>query len=172
MLSELSVGKIGRTHGVRGEVRVHVTSDDPHRMETLREVKARKNGREMTLRIESVRYAKGTPIVKFREWNDPESAALYTGAELFIGREDALPLGKDEYFIGDLIGCRVETEDGKALGVLTGVLQTGANDVYEVKTDDHGDVLIPAIRDCVVGLFPEEERIVIRLMKGLIEDGV
>ena len=172
MLSELAVGKIGRTHGVHGEVRVHVTSDDPRRMETLSEVKARKNGKDIMLRVESVRYAKGTPIVKFREWNDPESAALYTGAELFIERKDALPLGKDEYFIGDLIGCRVETEDGKPFGILTDVLQTGANDVYEVKSEEHGEVLIPAIKDCVIFVSPEEERIVIRLMKGLLGDGL
>lgn len=172
MLKELSIGKIGRPHGVHGEVKVHVTSDDPRRLERLNAVAARRGGKETVLHITGVRYYQSTAIVRFREWTDPETAACWTGAELIIGREEAIPLGENEYFIGDLIGCRVETEDGTFIGTVKDVLQTGANDVYEVDSPVHGELLLPAIKDCVKELAPQEGRIVITLMKGLIADGV
>ncbi len=167
MLKEVAVGTILRTHGVRGEVKVLVTSDDSERLAQLGEVTLRAKGAEMNAKIVSVRYFKDTAIVKFTGIDSPEEAYPWIRAEILIPRDEALPLGENEYFIGDLIGCRVFLEDGTPYGILTDVLRTGANDVYEVRTDGGKEVLIPAIRECIVLLRPEEEKIVVHLLPGL-----
>ncbi len=91
------------------------------------------------------------------------------GAQLWIDRKDAAPLPEGMYYIPDLIGLSVLTDDGKRLGSLTDVLRTGANDVYCVTTDDGREVLIPAIRDCILETKPEEGRILVHLLPGLMD---
>ena len=99
-----------------------------------------------------VKYFKGRPIVKFKEFNSIEEVQKLRGCPLVVKREDALPLEEGEYFIGDLIGCTVYLEDGSTLGELTDVLRTGANDVYVVRKNDGSEVLVPVIPDCVLRL--------------------
>ena len=168
MLDELQVGVIRRTHGVHGELKVYTTSDDPYRFETLREVILSGRGKRRTARVEGVRYFKDLMILKLEGIDDPETAAQLCGMEILIPRSEAMELGENEYFIGDLIGCRVFTDEGKLLGELTDVLQTGANDVYQVKTEDGGEVLLPAIRECILRVEPEKGEILVHLMKGLL----
>ena len=83
-------------------------------------------------------------------------------------REDAVPLEEDEYYIGDLIGMEVFTEDGNKFGVLKDVMETGANDVYIVDTPEHGEILVPAIHDCILDVDIEEKKMKIHLLPGLI----
>ena len=80
-------------------------------------------------------------------------------------------LRKDEYFIADLIGMQVDNEDGQPLGTLRDVLETGANDVYEVALADGGQVLIPAIRECILEVDVEQGRMRVHLLDGLLEAG-
>ena len=82
-------------------------------------------------------------------------------------REDAVPLDDDEYYIADLIGMEVFTGDGH-FGVVKDVMETGANEVYIVESDEHGEVLIPAIRQCVLDVNVEEKKMLVRLLDGLI----
>ncbi|MCF0146470.1 MAG: 16S rRNA processing protein RimM, partial [Eubacterium sp.] len=84
-------------------------------------------------------------------------------------REDAVPLGENEWFIADLIGMDVYTEDG-LLGKLTDVMQTGANDVYCVQSPVHGEVLIPAIKQCIMNVNVEGGRMDVHLLPGLIQE--
>ena len=168
MLSEFQVGVITKTHGLRGEVKVYTTSDDPDRFETLDSVILRGRGNNRRVKIEKVRYIGEKTVLKLEGIEDVEAAAQIVGCDLMIPREEALELEENEYYIGDLIGCRVFLEDGSLFGTLTDVLATGANDVYEVRMEDGRKVLLPAIRECILAVFPEEERMVIHLMKGLL----
>ncbi|MBQ6469464.1 MAG: 16S rRNA processing protein RimM [Lachnospiraceae bacterium] len=168
MLSEFQVGVITKTHGLRGEVKVYTTSDDPDRFETLDSVILRGRGNNRRVKIEKVRYIGEKTVLKLEGIEDVEAAAQIVGCDLMIPREEALELEENEYYIGDLIGCRVFLEDGSLFGTLTDVLATGANDVYEVRMEDGRKVLLPAIRECILAVYPEEERMVIHLMKGLL----
>ena len=85
-----------------------------------------------------------------------------------IDREDAVDLEEDEYFIADMIGMKVCTEDGREFGTLKDVMETGANDVYIIDSLEHGEVLIPAIRECILDVDMDEERMTIHLMEGLV----
>ena len=84
-------------------------------------------------------------------------------------RENAVKLKKNEYFIADLIGMKVYTEDEAYLGVLNDVLATGANDVYEVRMENGKDVLIPAIRQCILDVDVENGVMKVHLLEGLLE---
>ena len=87
---------------------------------------------------------------------------------LYVTRENAVKLKKNEYFIADLIGLKVISDEGEDLGELTDVLQTGANDVYVIDSKEHGEVLMPAIKECVLNVDMESGIITVHLMNGLI----
>ena len=93
----------------------------------------------------------------------------FKGKNLFGTRENAVKLKKNEYFIADLIGMKVYTEDEAYLGVLNDVLATGANDVYEVRMENGKDVLIPAIRQCILDVDVENGVMKVHLLEGLLE---
>lgn len=164
MLDMIQVGAISSTHGLKGEVYIYLTSDDPRRFDNLKEVLLDTGASKRPLSIEYVKYFKGRPIVKFKGLDSIEDVQKLHGCPLVVKREDALPLAEGEYFIGDLIGCTVYLEDDTVLGELTDVLKTGANDVYAVRKTDGKEILIPVIPDCIVSKNPENRRIVVRLL--------
>ena len=163
----LQVGVISSTHGIRGEVKVFPTTDDPMRFKKLKKVLLDTGRERVELEVQSVRFFKQFAIVKFKGIDNINEIERYKGKGLFVPREDAVPLGEDEYYIADLIGMEVFTEDGH-FGVVRDVMETGANEVYIVESDKHGEVLIPAIRQCVLDVNVEEKKMKIRLMDGLI----
>ena len=163
----LQVGVISSTHGIRGEVKVFPTTDDPMRFKKLKKVFLDTGRERIELEVQSVRFFKQFAIVKFKGIDNINDIERYKGKGLFVPREDAVPLGEDEYYIADLIGMEVFTEDGH-FGVVKDVMETGANEVYIVESDEHGEVLIPAIRQCVLDVNVEEKKMKIRLMDGLI----
>ena len=164
MLDMIQVGAISSTHGLKGEVYIYLTSDDPYRFDNLKEVLMDTGSSIRPLSIEYVKYFKGRPIVKFKGLDSIEDVQKLRGCPLVVKREDALPLAEGEYFIGDLIGCTVYLEDGTLLGELTDVLKTGANDVYVVRKPGGRDILIPVIPECVLEKDPEHLRIVVHLL--------
>lgn len=166
MLDKLDIGVVISTHGLKGEVNVFPLTDDPGRFSDLDTVLLETPYGERNLTVESVRFFKGRPIVKFREITTIEEAEKIRRMYLAVRREDAIPLEEEEYFVGDLIGCDVFLEDGSLYGKLQDVLRTGANDVYEISRED-GTVYLPAIHECVIELCPEENRIVVRPMKEI-----
>lgn len=163
----LQVGVISSTHGIRGEVKVFPTTDDPSRFKKLKKVLLDTGREQLELEVQSVKFFKQFVIVKFKGIDNINDIEKYKGKGLFVPREDAVPLDEDEYYIADLIGMEVFTEDGR-FGVVKDVMETGANEVYIVESDDHGEVLIPAIRQCILDVDVEERKMVIRLMDGLI----
>lgn len=164
----LQVGVITSTHGVRGEVKVFPTTDDAARFKQLKHVLL-DTGREMKpLEIQGVKFFKQFVILKFKEIDNINDIERYKRCPLLVERKDAVELKEDEYFIADMIGIQVETEDGEVFGTLKDVMETGANDVYVIDTEEHGEVLVPAIKECILDVDVENRKMTIHLMDGLI----
>lgn len=164
----LQVGVITTTHGIRGEVKVFPTTDDPTRFEELKQVVLDTGRSQLSLEIEGVKYFKQFVILKFKGINNINDIEKYCKCALYVSREDAVALEEDEYFITDMIGMSVVTDDGERFGVLTDVMETGANDVYVVETEEHGEVLLPAIKECILDVDTEKQQMTIHLMDGLL----
>ena len=164
----LQVGVITSTHGIRGEVKVFPTTDDPKRFETLKNVVLDAGRTKLALEIENVKYFKQFVILKFKGINNINDIEKYTKMPLLVSREDAVELEEDEYFIADMIGMDVITDEGEAFGTLKDVMETGANDVYIIESEKHGEVLIPAIKECILDVDIEARKMKIHVMDGLI----
>ncbi len=163
----LQVGVITSTHGIRGEVKVFPTTDDVKRFKKLKQV-ILDNGKERRdLEIESVKFFKNMVILKFKGIDNINDVEKYKQSPLFVTRDNAVPLADDEYFIADLIGLNVQSDEGEELGEIADVLQTGANDVYVIKKKGVNDLLVPAIKDCVKEVCIEEGRMLVHLLPGL-----
>lgn len=165
----LRVGVISSTHGVKGEVKVYPTTDDPGRFNDLKKVLLDTGREQMELEIQGVKFFKNMVILKFKGYDSINDIEKYKGKDLLITRDQAVELGPDENFIVDLIGLSVITEDGEEFGALTDVIKTGANDVYEVKTKEGKEVLLPAIKDCVLKVDLENGTVTVRIMDGLLD---
>lgn len=164
----LRIGVITSPHGVKGEVKVFVTSDEAERFEALKTVWLFDKNTYTPLTIESTKYYKNMVILKIKEIPDRNEAEKYRSKELYVDRAHAVALSEDEYFLCDIIGARVMTDTGEELGILTEVLQTGANDVYVVKMKDEKEVLLPVIPQCVLDVNVEDCVVTVHLMKGLM----
>ena len=158
------VGVISNTHGIRGEVKVYPTTDNVRRFDDLKEVYVKSN-----LHVTSVKYFKNMVILKFKEFDNINDIIPYKGMNLLVTRENAIPLEEGEYYIADIIGSKVITDEDKILGTLTDVLQTGANDVYVVKTKDGKEVLLPSIEECILDRDIENKIVKVHIMKGLLD---
>ena len=164
----LRVGVISSTHGLKGEVKVFPTTDDPQRFRKLKKVLLHRGKEYLPLTIAGVRFFKNQVILQFKEFQDINEVERYRGRDLLIERDQAVPLAENENFIVDLIDLEVFDDTEKRLGVLTDVLQTGANDVYVVETSSHEEVLIPAIKECILEVDIEAGRMVVHLLDGLL----
>jgi len=165
----LRVGVVTTTHGVRGEVKVFPTTDDPARFKKLKKAYLDLGRELLPVTLEGVKFFKQMVIVKFKEINDMDKAATYRNKDILIDREDAMPLKENEFYICDLIGLKVITDEGEELGVLSEVLQTGANDVFEVTLPNKETALIPYIEDCVKEISLEEGKVIVHLLPGLLD---
>ncbi|HJA80342.1 MAG TPA: ribosome maturation factor RimM [Candidatus Mediterraneibacter intestinipullorum] len=163
----LQVGVISSTHGIRGEVKVFPTTDDAARFKKLKKVLLDTDREQVELEIQSVKFFKQFVILKFKGIDNINDIEKYKGKSLLVPREDGVPLGRDEYYIADMIGMEVFVGDER-FGVIKDVMETGANEVYIIDSDMHGEVLIPAIRQCVIDVDVEDKKMQIRLMDGLI----
>ena len=168
MEKRLQVGVISSTHGIRGEVKVFPTTDDVNRFKKLKKVYLETGKEQIPLEVQSVKFFKQFAILKFKGIDNINDIERYKRCPLLVERKDAVELDEDEYFIADMIGMTVETEDGKEFGTLKDVIETGANDVYVIESREHGEVLIPAIRECILDVDVEEQKMKIHLMDGLI----
>ena len=163
----LKVGVITTTHGVRGEVKVFPTTD-PERFLDLEYV-ILDAGREMKkLEIRNVKFFKNLVILKFNGIDNINDIEKYRKMPLLVSRENAVELEEDEYYMADIIGMDVYTEDGEKFGVLEDIMETGANDVYVVSTEAHTEELLPAIHDCILDVDTENRKMTVHLMDGLI----
>ena len=164
----LQVGVISSTHGVRGEVKVFPTTDDVKRFKKLKKVILDTGKEQLPLEIEGVKFFKNLVILKFDGFDNINDIEKYKGKRLLVDREHAVKLKKDEYFIADMIGMDVFTEDGELFGALKDVMETGANDVYIIEMSDGKEVLVPAIKQCILDVDIENRKMVIHLLEGLV----
>ena len=163
----LQVGVITSTHGVRGEVKVFPTTDDPERFKTLKHVLLDTGREKKPLEIQGVKFFKQFVILKFKGIDNINDIERYKGRPLLVSREDAVELHEDEYYIADLIGMKVKTDDGEN-GTLKDVIETGANEVYVVEFEKYGEVLIPAIHECILDVDVENMQMEVHLLEGLV----
>ncbi len=163
----LRVGVITSPHGVHGEVNVFPTTDDPKRFLDLKKIYLDTKKELIECEIKSVKFFKNMVILSFNGMDDRNAIEKFRQCDLLIDREDAMELGEDEYFICDLIGLDIIDEDGKKIGVLKDVMTSAANDVYVVEKTDGEELLIPAIRDCILDTSLEEGYIRVHLLPGL-----
>lgn len=190
----LRIGVITKPHGLRGEVKVYPTTDSPERFKELKEVVLKMPRGDMETEIEGVKIFKGLAVVKFKAFERVEDVQGLHGTEVYIDRRYGQPLEEGEYYIADLIGCKVLADEdlsryeglalsGNALGTVKDVLQTGANDVYVVDTgvkdpkskkDSAGnstrniEVLLPVIPQCIKAVDIEAGEIQVHILEGLI----
>ncbi len=166
----LQVGIITSTHGVRGEVKVYPTTDDVKRFKRLKEVILDTGKEQLTLEIEGVKFFKQMVILKFKGIDTLNDVESYRQKSLYVTRANAVRLHKDEYFIADLIGIKVFDEEDKELGTLEDVMPTGANDVYVIKLADGRELLLPAIKQCILEVDIAQGRMKVHVLEGLLED--
>lgn len=169
MVKSFQVGVIAGTHGIRGDIKVFPTTDDPKRFLKLKKVKVTVRGKEEVHTVSGIKFQDKFVILHLSGIDTPEDARLYRTLPIMIDREDAVKLPEGRYYIPDLLGSRVVDEEEKLLGTLTDVLQTGANDVYEITPEGGTPFLIPAIHDCILEVKPEEQYIRVHLLPGLRE---
>lgn len=171
--SELQVGVITGTHGIKGLVKVLPFTDDPGRFAHMHDVTAVcVNGERIPLEISHVGAHKDRILVSFKGMDNINLVEHLKGAELYVERKNAAPLDENEYYFADLIGMKVVRDLGgeeQEIGILTDIMQTGANDVYIVRTEKGHEMLIPAIRDCIESVDVDAGLMKVRLLPGMEE---
>lgn len=163
----LQVGVISSMHGVHGEVKVFPTTSDPNRYKYLKEVLLDTGKEKITLKLKGVKFFKQFVIVKFEGYDNPNDIEKYKGKPIYVTRENAVKLEKDEYFVADLYDIVVYEDNGEKLGVLTDVIETGSNDVYTIKCCDGSELLLPAIKQCILSVDISERKMIVHVMDGL-----
>ena len=166
------IGTIVNVHGLRGELRVLPSTEDPSRFELLKTIEVFPKNSENDSAVyvlENVRLHKTVVVLKLIGIDDRNAAEKLIGGVIKIPRSLALPLDDDEYYQKDLLDMSVVTEDGEELGSLVQILETGANDVYVVRHEGAKDLLIPAIKDCIISIDIPQKKMIVHLLKGLRE---
>ena len=166
------VGSITQTHGIRGEVKVFPLTDDISRFKNMKNLllDAGKEG-YISLEVENARPQKNLVILKFKGIDNIIDIEKYKGHGLYVTKDNRVDLKEDEYFIADLIGCDVflDSDKDNKFGTISDVMETGANDVYEITLESGKTVLVPAIKDCILDVDIEGGRMEIHLMEGLMD---
>ena len=167
MQEYFEIGQIVNTHGIKGFVKVVPFTDNIKRFEELENVYIDFKGNLILMTIDEVLYSKGNVLLKFKEAPDINMVEKYKNSILKIPRKNAVKLPKDTYFIADLIGLEVYTEEGKLLGKVDDIFKTGSNDVYVVKSEDGKQTLLPAIWEVIKNIDLKSNKIIVNLLKGL-----
>jgi len=164
----ITIGKVVSTQGNKGEVNVLPLTDSIDRFKNLATVFLRNNHGQAILNIEKIRIKEDMAILKLKDIENIEEAKTIVGSFLEVERKNAVKLPKDAYFIFEIIGLEVYTENNVFLGKVENVISTGSNDVYVVKRKDKEELFIPAIHDVVKNIDLEKKRITINIVDGLI----
>ena len=167
MEDRFQVGVITSTHGIKGEVKVFPTTDNVKRFKKNMEIILDTGQENINLTVESVKFFKQFVILKFKGIDNINDIEKYKTKSLYVTRENAVRLRKDEYFIADLLGVDVWEDNGDKLGILKDVIETGANDVYVITLEDGKELLIPAIKECILDVDVENRKMTVHVMDGL-----
>ena len=167
MQEYFEVGQIVNTFGVKGLLKVKPFTDEIERFEELKKVYICKKNEMKEVEIEEVKYHKQMVLLKIKGIDDMTEAEKYKGLFLKIHRKDAKKLPKDTYFIADILGLPVYTEEGELLGKVDDIFPTGSNDVYVVKDEMGKQILLPSIPEVLKEIDLENEKIIVHLIEGL-----
>lgn len=167
----LVIGQITKPHGVRGELRIDVTTDVPERYHQLEKVLIAKNERQtpQEMEVESVRFHQDKVLIKFTGYNYRDQIEGFRKWLVLIPTEEAIPLEDGEFFYYQLIGMEVVTDEGEPVGIVKEIIQTGANDVFVLASPDKGEILIPDTEEVVTSVDRDLRKITIHLIPGLLE---
>ena len=160
------VGKIVNTHGIKGEIKIYPYTDDIERFSNLKNVFIGED--KLSVEIVNVKYHKNMVLLKLKEFDNINEVIKFKEELVFIHEEDKVELSKDNYFIYELIDCKVFDLDGNSLGYVIDVLQNSSNDIYVIK-DKQKEYLIPAVKQFIKEVNIAEKRIVIDPIEGMIE---
>ena len=163
----LEIGQIVNSYGIKGFFKIVPFTDDITRFDKLKTVYIEKNKKLLKMEIEEVRYHKNLVLLKLKGIDDINDTEQYKNCYLKIDRKDAVELQENSYFIVDLIGMEVVTDEGVLLGNLIDVFPTGSNDVYVVKDEKGKQTLLPAIKEVIKNVDVENKKMTVHLMEGL-----
>lgn len=163
-LEYLVVGRVAAPHGVHGELRVALETEDPNRFQSLARVFL--GEQHQPFEVKGARLHKGQVLLSLSEIPDRNAAERWRGAWVYVSAEDALPLDEDQYYYHQIIGLEVVTEEGETLGRVVEIIATGANDVYVVRGGER-ERLLPAIGEVILRVDLGAGRLTVRLPAGL-----
>ena len=169
MTSELEIGQIVNTFGIKGEVKVKPFTDDIKRFDKLKKINIEQKNSKKEYEIENIKYHKDMVILKLKGIDQIEQAELLRNSYLKIDRNEEEPLEENTYYIVDLLGLSVYTEEGILLWILDDIYNTGSNDIYVVKDSLGKQTLLPAIQDVIKEIDIENQKIIVHVMKGLLD---
>lgn len=169
MIEYLKIGKIVNTMGIKGELKVLPLTDDLDRFLDLEWAFVNRKNQRQKYNIQNVWFHKNFVIIRLQDINDMTTAETFKESFLEVDREHAVQLEENEFFVCDLIGIDIYTEEGDSLGKLIEVLPTGSNDVYLVKDTEGKEIMLPAIKDVIKEVDVKNKRMVVKLMEGLVE---
>ncbi len=169
MVNYLEVGKIVNTFGIKGQVKVVPFTDDVKRFDKLKSVYVERKKELQSHKIENVKYTNNMVILKLEGIDSMEEAEKYKNCSLKIDRKDAIKLPKDTYFIADLIGLPVYTDEDVLLGKVDDIYNTGSSDIYVIKDELGKQILLPAIKDVIKTIDLDNEKIIVHIIKGLLD---
>ena len=167
MQEYFEVGQIVNTFGIKGQLKVKPFTDDMERFEELKTLYICKKNEMKKVEIEDVKYNKQCVLLKVKGIEDLTEAEKYKGLFLKIDRKDAKKLPKDTYFIADILGLEVYTDEGELLGKVDDIFPTGANDVYVVKDELGKQILLPSIPEVLKEIDLEKGKVIVHLIEGL-----
>ena len=164
------IGQIVNTFGIKGMVKVNPFTDDISQFEKMNSILIDKKGTLIEMQIEEVKYSKNQVLLKLKGIETIEEAEKYRNCYLKLPREKAKKLPEGTYFIADLIGVDVYTEEGNLLGKVEDIYNSGASDIYVIKNELGKQILLPATKEVIKQIDLEQEKIIVHLLKGLIEE--
>ena len=162
----LAVGKLRRPHGVRGEIIMDVYTDFPERIHPG--VVLYVGEQHQALQVRSTRWHKSAILIAFEGFSNREQVGELRNQIVHVPTRDRPPLPQGEYYHHQLIGLSVVTDSGNTLGVIKEILETGANDIFIVKTPSSGEVLVPVIDEVILDIDLEQGQIRVHLLPGLM----
>lgn len=163
------IGRVANSHGVRGEMKVFPTTDDPMRFKKLKKVTLEDpKGHDRDYKVLSAKIGVKFVIMKLEGIDDMDTVLNLKQSIVKVPRKEALPLKKDEFYVQDLVGLDVFEED-EQIGLVKDVMFTGANDVYVIEMTDGRELLLPNIKACVLNVSLRKNRIDVHVMPGLLD---
>ena len=164
-MEKVLIGKIINAVGLKGEVKVYNYSDSTEIYATAEAVYVD----DELMKVENLRLQKNMVILKLAGIEDRNAAEAAKNREIFVTEDDLPELEEGEYYIRDLIGMEVALEDGSHLGTMTDVIQNSAQDIFQLRTDEGKNVLIPRVPEFILDINTDERKITVRLIEGMLD---